>query len=125
MINERPRSIRRRMLNSAALFAVQHPGRRQRETVMSSAMTAIGLAVGGSSLLYLLMTRLRNGKGGRRSSPDSSGSDSGYYAGGDGWSLSSWFVSGDSGSGNSCGSSDGGDSGGGDSGGGGGGGGGD
>jgi hypothetical protein len=113
MINERRRSIRRLKLNIAALFAVHHPGRRQRETFMTSAMTAIGIAVGGSSLLYLLMTRLRNGKGGRRSSSDSSGSDSGYSTGGDGWALSSWFGNGDSASDNSCSSSDGGDGGGG------------
>jgi hypothetical protein len=101
------------MLNGAALFAAHHSGRRQRETVMTSAITAFGIAVGGSSLLYLLMTRLRNGKPSRRSSPDSSGSDNGSYAGGDGWGLSSWFGGGDSASGNSCSSSDGGDSGGG------------
>jgi len=29
---------------------------------MTSAMTAFGIAVGGSSLLYLLMRRVQNGK---------------------------------------------------------------
>jgi hypothetical protein len=87
---------------------------------MTSAMTALGIAVGGTSLIgYLLMTRLRNDKRSRGSSPDSSGSDSGHYAGGEGWGIASWFGGGDSASDNSCTSSDGGDSGGGDSGGGG------
>jgi hypothetical protein len=88
---------------------------------MTSAMTAFGIAVGGTSLLYLLMTRLRNGKRSRGSSPDNWGSDGGHYAGGEGRSLASWFGGGDSGSDNSCTSSDGGDSGGGGDGGGGGG----
>src|ERR1700730_17164452 len=106
-------------------FAAHHPAgrqrdRRPREKSMTNAMTAFGIAVGGTSLLYLLMTRLRNGRRSRGSSSDSSGSDSGYYAGGDGWGLSSWFGGGDSASDNSCTSSDGGDSGGGGDGGGGG-----
>jgi hypothetical protein len=84
---------------------------------MTSAMTAFGIAIGGTSLLYLLITRLQNGKRSRGSSPDSSGSDSLHYAGGEGWGIASWFGSGDSASDNSCPSSDGGDSGGGDSGG--------
>src|SRR5882757_1777344 len=87
--------------------------RGQRETVMTSAMTAFGIAVGSSSLLYLLITRLQNGRRSRRLSRDSSGPDSGTYAGSDGWGLSSWFSSGDSASDNSCNSSGGGDSGGG------------
>ncbi len=61
------------------------------EKTMTSAMTAFGIAVGGTSLLYLLMTRLQNGKRNRGSSSDSSRSDGGPYAGGDGWTISSWF----------------------------------
>jgi hypothetical protein len=86
---------------------------RQRAKTMTSAMTAFGIVVGGTSLLYLLMTRLQNGKRNRGSSSLSSGSDGGQYAGGDGWTISSWFGGGDSASDNSCSSSDGGDSGGG------------
>jgi hypothetical protein len=102
MINERRCLIWLRMLNGAALFAAHHPGRRQRKKTMTKARTAFGIAVSGSSLLYLLMTRLPNGK-----------RNGGHYAGGDGWSSSSWFGGCDSASGNSCSSSDGGDSGGG------------
>ena len=83
------------MLNGAALFAAHHPGPRQQEKTMTSAMTAFGIAVGGTSLLYLLMTRLQNGKRNRGSSSASSGSDGGHYAGGDGWTISSWFGGGD------------------------------
>jgi hypothetical protein len=80
---------------------------------MTSVMTALGIAVGGSSLLYLLMTRLRNGKRNRGSSSASSISDGSQFAGGDGWTIANWFGGGDSASDNSCSSSDGGDSGGG------------
>jgi hypothetical protein len=112
MINERRRPIWRRMLNGVALFAAHHPDPRQRDKTMTSAMTAFGIAVGGTSLLYLLMTRLQNGKRKRGWSSASSGSDSGHGTGG-GWTISNWFGGGDSASDNSCSSSDGGDSGGG------------
>jgi hypothetical protein len=90
---------------------------------MTNAMTAFGIAVGGTSLLYLLMKRLQNGRRSRGSSPDNTGSDSGSYAVGDGGGIAAWFGGGDSASDNSCSSGDGGDSGGGGDGGGGGGGG--
>jgi hypothetical protein len=77
-------------------------------------------ALGGASLdCYVLMPRLQNRRGSRRSSSDSAGSD-GTYAGEDGWSLASWFGGDHSGSDRSsnpldCGGGDiaGGDSGGG------------
>jgi hypothetical protein len=87
---------------------------------MSGAMTAVGIAIGGTSLIcYLLLMRPQNRRAYRGSSYDSSGSDGGSYSGGGGWSLFSWIGGGDSTPDNS-GTSGGGDSGrGGDSGGGG------
>ena len=56
-----------------------------------SPMVAFVVAVAGASLVcYVLMTRLQNRRGSRRSSSDSAGSD-GTYAGGGGWSLASGF----------------------------------
>jgi hypothetical protein len=77
MINERRCRIWLRMLDNTGLFAAHHPGRRQREKTMTSAMTAFGIAVDGISLLYLLMTRVQNGKRNRGSSSGSSGSGDG------------------------------------------------
>jgi hypothetical protein len=84
---------------------------------MTSSVAAFGVAVGATSLIcYLLMTRVENRRGRRRSSSDNSGADGADYGGSHGLGLSSWFGGGHSGldsSGNPI------DSGGGDSGGGG------
>jgi hypothetical protein len=62
---------------------------------MTSEMTAFAIAVGGTSLIcYVLMTRLQNRRVNRRSSGEHSTSDSGNYAGGDGWALANWFGGG-------------------------------
>jgi hypothetical protein len=59
---------------------------------MTSAMTAFGIAVGGTSLVcYVLMTRLQNRRGNRRSSGDNSSADGANYAGGDGWTIGNRF----------------------------------
>jgi hypothetical protein len=59
---------------------------------MTSAMMAFGIAVGGTSLIcYVLMTRLQNRRGNRRSSGDNSSTDGGNYVGGDGWTIANWF----------------------------------
>jgi hypothetical protein len=53
---------------------------------MTAAMAALGIAVGGTSLIcYLLMTRVQNGKRNLRSSGDSSTPDGGSHAAGGGW----------------------------------------
>jgi len=90
---------------------------------MTSAMTAFGIAVGGTSLVcYVLMTRLQNRRGSRRSSGDRPSPDGSNYATGDGWAISTGFGGHHSASDNSGNPSDGGcgDSGGSDGGGGGG-----
>jgi hypothetical protein len=96
-----------------------------------SGMTAFLVGAGGiSAVCYWLMTRAQN-IGARRSGSSSDGysNDYSYGSSGSGWSIASWFSSGNSGSNcssdNSSSSSDSCSSGGGDSGGGGGGGGGD
>jgi hypothetical protein len=61
---------------------------------MTSAMTTFGMAVGATSLIcYVLITRLQNRRGNRRSSGDNSTADGGNYAGGDGWTIANWFGS--------------------------------
>jgi hypothetical protein len=57
------------------------------EGTMTNAMVALGIAVGGASLIFCaLMTRLQNRNRIRRSSGDSSSAgDSATYATGDGW----------------------------------------
>jgi hypothetical protein len=88
-----------------------------REETMTGTMAAVGIAIGGTSLIcYLLLSRPQHRRADRGSSGDSSGADGGSYPGSDGWSLFGWIGGGDSGSDNSSSSSD---SGGGDSGGGG------
>jgi len=60
--------------------------------MMTSAMVTLGIAVGGTSLIwYALMTRLQNRRANRRSSGDSSGAGNGNHGGGDAWSISNWF----------------------------------
>jgi hypothetical protein len=102
-----------------------------REDSGMSGMTAFLVEAGGiSAVCYWLMTRAQN-IGARRSGSSSDGysNDYSYGSSGSGWSIASWFSSGNSGSNcssdNSSSSSDSCSSGGGDSGGGGGGGGGD
>jgi len=52
---------------------------------MRSAVTALAMAVGGTSLIcYLLMTRLQNRRANRGSSGQSPSADGGNYAAGDG-----------------------------------------
>jgi hypothetical protein len=65
---------------------------------MTSAMTALAIAVGGTSLIcYLLMTRVQNIRRNRRPSGDDSGApDAATYFGGDAWTLSGWFGGGHS-----------------------------
>jgi hypothetical protein len=59
---------------------------------MTRAMTAFGIAVGGTSLIcYVPMTRLQNSQRNRRSSGDRSATDGSNYAGGDSWTISHWF----------------------------------
>ena len=85
---------------------------------MTSAMTAVGMAIGGTSLIcYRLLSRPQHRRADRGSSGDSSGAAGSSYSGGDGWNLFGRIGGGDSGSDNSSSSSD---SGGADSGGGGG-----
>jgi hypothetical protein len=56
---------------------------------MTRAMTAFGIAVGGTSLIcYVPMTRLQNSQRNRRSSGDRSATDGSNYAGGDSWTIS-------------------------------------
>jgi hypothetical protein len=66
--------------------------RSGREEAMTSAMTAFGIAVGGTSLICcLLMTRLQNRRANRGSSGRSAAPDGGNYAGGEGWSIFKLF----------------------------------
>lgn len=60
---------------------------------MTNAMVvAFGMAIGGTSLIcYLLMRRPQNSQRKRLSSGDSSATDSSNYAGGDIWTMASWF----------------------------------
>jgi hypothetical protein len=121
MINERGCPIWRRMLAIGQLCGTQAqivPVRLKAGGPMTSALTAVGTAIGGTSLIcYLLRTRPFNRRADRGSSGDcSSGPGGGSYSSGDGWSLFSSSGGGDSSSDNSDSSSD---SGGGDSGGGG------
>jgi hypothetical protein len=52
---------------------------------MTIAMTAFGMAVGGTSLIcYLLMARLQNRRANRRSSGHIPSPDGGNFVGGDG-----------------------------------------
>ena len=97
---------------------------------MTNGLTAIMVAVGGTSLVcYWLMKRLQNGTARRSSAAgdNSSYSDGSSHDSGGGWNVFNWFSSDSSSSDNSGGSDSSGssDSGGGDSGGGDGGGGGD
>ena len=76
---------------------------------MTSTMVAFGIAAGGAALVsYLLMARSQNRRAVNGSPADSSGSNSGQYAGGYGWSVPSWFGGDNSGSHDSDTSSDGG-----------------
>ena len=60
--------------------------------MMTSAMVAFAIAVGGTSLIcYALMTRVQNRRANRGSSGDSSGAGGDNYGGGGGWSISNWF----------------------------------
>src|SRR3977135_2351603 len=72
-----------------ALIAVHNCGHvpaSSLEEITMSPMVAFVVAVAGASLVcHVLMTRLQNRRGSRRSSSDSAGSD-GTYAGGGGWS---------------------------------------
>src|SRR5216684_3968939 len=63
------------------------------EETMTSAMTAFGMALGGTSLIcYLLMTRLQNRRANRGSSGRSPAPDGGNYGGGGGgWSIFTRF----------------------------------
>jgi len=62
------------------------------EETMTSAMTAFGMALGGTSLIcYLLMTRLQNRRANRGSSGRSPAPDGANYAGGGGWSIFTRF----------------------------------
>jgi hypothetical protein len=87
---------------------------------MTSAMTAFGIAVGATSLIcYLRMTRLQSCRANRGSSGHSPSPDGGNFAGGDGWSIFTWFggdnsASDSSGNPGDSGESDGGGGGGGD-----------
>ena len=76
---------------------------------MTSTMMAFGIAAGGAALVcFLLMARWQNRRPVNGSPADSSGSNSGQYAGGDGWSIPNWFGGDNSGSHDSGASSDGG-----------------
>jgi hypothetical protein len=60
---------------------------------MTSALTALAIAVGLTSLVcYALMTRLQNRRANRSTSSDGSGLDGGNLAGSDSLSVASWFV---------------------------------
>ena len=50
---------------------------------MNSALTAIIIAIGGTSLVCLLVSRMQGRRSHLRRSRDSAGSDGGYYAGDD------------------------------------------
>ena len=79
----------------AQLGAIQRLAEVQ---TMTSAMTAFGIAVGGTSLIcYALMTRLQNRRGNRRSSGDNASADGGNYVGGGGRTIAHWFGGGHSG----------------------------
>jgi hypothetical protein len=84
MINERGGPIWQRMLATRACFA--SPCRRvfggsSREETMTSAMTAVGMAIGGTApICYLPLSRPQHRRADRGSSGDSGGS----YSGGDG-----------------------------------------
>ena len=57
----------------------------ERATTLTSAMAAVGIAVGGTSLIcYVLTARARKRNARRGTSRDGSGSDGGNYTGGDG-----------------------------------------
>jgi hypothetical protein len=72
----------------------------RKETSMS-AITALVVAVGGTLICYLLMTRARTRRANRGSSGDSnSGTDTGGTVGGDGGGHFNWFSGDHSGSGN-------------------------
>jgi len=94
---------------------------------MTNTMTALMVAVGGTSLVcYWLMKRVQNGPARRIAAGDNSNYSGSTSDSGGGWNALNWFSSDSSSSDNSgasdhCGSSDsgGGDSGGGDGGGGG------
>jgi hypothetical protein len=95
MINERVRHICRRLLAGRCFSATHNQvpscdsGRGE---TMTSAMTALAIAVGGTSpICYLLMTRLQNRRANRGSSGHSPAPDGGNFAGGDGWSIFTWF----------------------------------
>jgi hypothetical protein len=54
---------------------------------MNNALTAIIIAIGGTSLVCLLVSRMQGRRSHRRRSRDSAGSDGGHYAGDDIGSL--------------------------------------
>jgi hypothetical protein len=96
---------------------------------MTGAMVIFLAAVGATSAVYLLLTRLRYRRVSRTSPSDGSSGDGGNFSDSDGWSLGSWFghstahdsnsgAGSDGGSGDSGGSDCGGGGGGGDGGGG-------
>jgi hypothetical protein len=69
------------------------PGRFGRKGTMTNAMAALGIAIGGSSLIcYALMTRSQSRQRKRGPSGDNA-TDGGTsnFSGGDGWSLPAWF----------------------------------
>ena len=58
---------------------------------MTSGMTALVVAVGGTSVIcYLMMSRGQN-RSTRRESAGSDGSSTSTGSSGDGWNLASWF----------------------------------
>jgi len=58
---------------------------------MTSGMTALAVAFGGTSLIcYLLMNRAQN-RGARRERAGSDGSGTSSSTGGDGWNPFTWF----------------------------------
>ena len=64
---------------------------------MTGAMTALVIAVGGTSLIcYVVTTRLQNRRAPRLSSSDSSGADGAGYAGDHGGTLFGWSGGGHS-----------------------------
>jgi hypothetical protein len=81
---------------------------------MTSGMTALMVAISGTSLVcYLLMSRVQDRKDRRESAGgDASSIGPGDSSGGDGWNLLSWFGSDSSSSDSSASSDSGGDNGG-------------
>jgi hypothetical protein len=71
----------------AGLFAAHQPSPSERREAMNNAQTAIIIAIGGMSLVCLLVSRMQGRRRHLRRSHDGVGSDGGYYAGNDIGSL--------------------------------------